>query len=345
MKSFRIHRALFGAALTAAALSAQAVVVPPPTFTGLFVFGDSLSDSGNNALVGGVNAGQVITGNAYVPLLPYGLGAYTNGQTWVSSFAAGLGLPAFGVASLGGGGNFAYGGALTVLNGTDVPSAPGFPPSATTQLLGGPSALPYMNGYLTPLASVPATALYVIAVGGNDVRDLSVSVALGGTAPAAVPGLAANYATAVGSMVDALQAKGAQRIVVWNTPNVGATPAALAEPSGFAELATDISTFFNVALAGRMSTEAAGVSIFDVFGTTNQIIANPGAYGMSNVTDACGAVLGCNPSQYLFWDGIHPTSAGHAILAAGMLAAVPEPASMLMLAVGICALVAWRRRA
>ena len=53
----------------------------------------------------------------------------------------------------------------------------------------------------------------------------------------------------------------------------------------------------------------------------------------------------CDPSKYLFWDGIHPTSAGHALLAAGMLAVVPEPSSMLMLAVGICALLAWRRRA
>ena len=233
-----------------------------------------------------------------------------------------------------------------MLNGTDVPAAPGFPPSATTQLLGGPSTMPWMNGYLTPLASVPSTALYVIAIGGNDVRDLSVAVATGITSPFAVPGLAANYATAVGNMVDALQAKGAQRIVVWNTPNVGATPAALAGPLGFAGLATDISTFFNGALATRMSTEAPGVSIFNVFGTTNQIIATPGAYGLSHVTDACGfAGNNCDPATALFWDGIHPTSAGHAILAAGMLAAVPEPSSMLMLAVGICALLAWRRRA
>jgi len=345
MKSSRFHHALLGAAVTAAALSAQAVFAAPPTFTGLFVFGDSLSDSGNNAIIGGTNAGQVITGNTYVPSQPYGFGAYTNGQTWVNSFAAGLGLPAFGVPSLGGGGNFAYGGARTVLNGTDVPSAPGFPPSATTQLLGGPSALPYMNGYLTSLASVPATALYVIAIGGNDVRDLSVSVALGGTSPAAVPGLAANYANAVGNMVDALQAKGAQSIVVWGTPNVGATPAALSGGPAFSGLASNISVAFSGALQARVAGEA-GVTFFDVFNITSGIIANPGAYGLSNVTDACGfAGNNCNPATALFWDGIHPTAAGHALIASSMLAAVPEPSSMLMLAVGICALLAWRRRA
>lgn len=337
MKSNPIKKLVLVAALATVGLCGQAAA-----FTGLYVFGDSLSDSGNNALLIGSAPGQVVTGNTYVPSQPYGMGAYSNGQTWVNTFAAGLGLSI--APSLGGGGNYAYGGARTVLNGSDVPVLPGFPPSATTQLLGGPSALPYMNGYLTPLASVPATALYVIAIGGNDVRDLSVSVALGTTSPAAVPGLAAAYATAVGNMVDALQAKGAQNIVVWGAPNVGATPAALTGGPAFAGLATNISAAFSGALQARVAGEA-GVTFFNVFNTTSAIVANPGAFGLSNVTDACGAVLGCNPSQYLFWDGIHPTSAGHALIASAMLAAVPEPSSMLMLAVGICGLLAWRRRA
>ncbi len=339
MTSIRFHNALFGAALAAASLCAQA-----QPFTGLFVFGDSLSDSGNNALVIGQAPGQIITGNTYVPSQPYGW-AYTNGATWVSSFAAGVevgGAAAPSLSGLPGRGNYAYGGAKTVVDGT-----PGnFPPSATTQLTGtGNAAQPYLQGYLTGLASVPATALYVIAIGGNDVRDLSVAVATGAQPPTAIAGAAAAYAAAVGSMVDALQAKGAQRIVVWDAPNVGKTPAALAGGAAFSGLATNIASAFNSALFARMAIEPSSVSVFDVFGITNTIIANPGAYGLTNVTDACGAVLGCNPSQYLFWDGIHPTSAGHALIAASMLAAVPEPSSMLMLAVGICGLLAWRRRA
>jgi len=351
MKSIRFNQTMVAAALAFATLSAQAAIALPPAFTALYVFGDSLSDSGNNALVIGPDAAQVITGNTYVPSKPYGF-AYTNGATWVSSFAAGLGLGTSAAPSLSGlpgAGNYAYGGARTVLDGTEVPAAPGFPPSATTQLLGGPSALPWMNGYLTGLASVPATALYVIAIGGNDVRDLTLATALSvpGTPP--IPVAAAAYATAVGNLVDALQAKGAQRIVVWDAPDVGKTPAALAGPLGFAGLATFVSANFNLALSTRLALEPSSVSIFDVFGVTNSIIdavtATPGSFGLTNVTDACGAVLGCNPSQYLFWDGIHPTSAGHALIASSMLAAVPEPSSMLMLAVGICGLMAWRRRA
>jgi outer membrane lipase/esterase len=341
MASIRFHHALFCAALAAASLSAHA-----QPFTAMYVFGDSLSDSGNNAAVIGSAPSQVITGNTYVPSQPYGL-AYTNGATWVSAVAAGLGVASSAAPSLSGlpgAGNYAYGGARTVLDGNDpLPVPPGFPPSALTQLSGtGP--LPYQFGYLPGLASVPATALYVIAIGGNDVRDLSVSVALGITPAAAIPGLAANYATAVGNMVDALQAKGAQNIVVWGTPNVGATPAALTGGPAFAGLASGVSAAFSGALQTRVAGEA-GVTFFDVYNITGGIVANPGAFGLSNVTDACGAILGCNPSQYLFWDGIHPTSAGHALIASAMLAAVPEPSSMLMLAVGICGLLAWRRRA
>lgn len=340
MQSTTFNRLLAGATLMLAAFfggSAQA-------YSSLVVFGDSLSDSGNNALVVGADPGQVITGNTYVPLQPYGLNAYSNGQTWVHAFAAGLGLTAWAAPSLAGGGNYAYGGARTVLDGTDpTPVPPGFPPSATTQMTGtGP--LPYQFGYLAGLASVPADGLYVIAIGGNDVRDLTLSVALGGTPATAILGLAAAYASAVGSLVDALQAKGAQRIIVWDAPNIGSTPAALSGGPLFAGLATSVASSFNAALSARLFGEA-GVSIFDVFGVTDSIVTNPGAYGLANVTDACGAVVSCDPSTYLFWDGIHPTSAGHAVIASAMLAAaVPEPATGVLLACGGVLLLCLRRR-
>ena len=112
-------------------------------------------------------------------------------------------------------------------------------------------------------------------------------------------------------------------------------------------LATSISSAFNSALTTRLTGEA-GVSIFDIFGTFNTIVASPAAYGLTNVVDACGGVVGCDPSKYLFWDGIHPTSAGQALIASAMLtaaiAAVPEPGSLLMMAAGVLMLVLARRR-
>jgi outer membrane lipase/esterase len=301
-------------------------------FTGLYVFGDSLSDSGNNrAALGNGGAGQVVTDNSFIPSLPYASGTYSNGAVWVNSFAAGLGLSAFAAPSSGGGGDFAYGGARTTVNGGFF----GFPPSAATQV----------NSFLTGQATIPSTALYVVAIGGNDARAAAEAIAGGAPVSATIAAAAAAYATGVGNIVDSLQAKGATNIVVWDTPNLGRAPASIVAGPAAVGLGTAIAQSFNQALAGRLATET-GVTTFDVFGLINTIAVNPASYGFSNITDACGAVTGCNASQYLFWDGIHPTAAGHAAIANAMLAvvAVPEPSSMLMLAAGLLLLTTVARR-
>ncbi|MBC7942572.1 MAG: SGNH/GDSL hydrolase family protein [Chitinophagaceae bacterium] len=325
----RFIQALAASAVVAALLpgSAHAGTTVTP-FSALYVFGDSLSDSGNNALVLGANGAQPIPDNSYVPVQPYGLNAYTNGLVWVNSFAAGIGLPAAAMPSLAGGGDYAYGGARTAVDG--VP----FPPSANTVL----------NGFLASPIGVSPSALYVIAVGGNDILEVGTAIAAG--APlSTINTAAAAYASAIGSMVDALQARGAANIVVWDAPNVGKAPAVLAQGALASIVATNIASAFNLALTVELAGEP-GVTVFDVFGAVDTIVANPGAFGLTNVTDACGAVPGCDPSQYLFWDGIHPTSAGHALLASGMLAAVavPEPAGWLMFVFGGLLLGLMRRR-
>ncbi len=50
------------------------------------------------------------------------------------------------------------------------------------------------------------------------------------------------------------------------------------------------------------------------------IVAELHPYGLTNVTAACVALdvapfSATNPDEFLFWDGIHPTKDGHAILA------------------------------
>jgi outer membrane lipase/esterase len=326
MKSSSIQKLLCATAFAGAALLSSAA----HAFTGLYVFGDSLSDSGNNrAVLGNGGAGQVIANNSYIPSLPYASGTYSNGAVWVNSFAAGLGLTSFAAPSLTGGGDYAYGGARTSVDGSFF----GFPPSAQSQV----------NSFLTGQATIPSTALYVVAIGGNDARAVADAIAGGAPAAATIAAAAAAYATGVGNMVDALQAKGATQIVVWDTPNLGKAPAVLAGGPVASGLGTQIAMSFNAALAGRMASET-GVTTFDVFGLFNTIAASPAAYGLTNIADACGAVLGCDPSKYLFWDGIHPTSAGHALVANAMLAAVPvpEPGSWLLMVLGVAGV--WMRR-
>ena len=74
-------------------------------FSSLFVFGDSLSDTGNNAAV--IDSGMAlplyapgertttpISSPAFIPTLPYASNRYSNGPVWVEGLAAGLGLSA-----------------------------------------------------------------------------------------------------------------------------------------------------------------------------------------------------------------------------------------------------------
>jgi outer membrane lipase/esterase len=308
----------------AAATLAIAAAAPAAAYSSLVIFGDSLSDSGNNALVLGTRPDQVITGNDYVPTFAYGSGTYSNGEVWSTRLAATLGLQAD--PSRAGGTNWAHGGAETRANV--------FPPSLRTQVV----------DYLGTAPGDTDDALYVIAGGGNNARSALDRITGGAGILLTIAQTANRYAQDVGIMVDQLQAAGAEHIVVWNTPDVGLSPAALASGPGGAALASLLTSKMNDALATRLQGEA-GVVTFDVYGLMQDVVADPGSYGFANVTDACGAIVGCDPDSFLYWDGIHPTSAGHALVAERIFAAVvPEPATWALMAAGAVVLLARRRR-
>lgn len=322
MKPNLLARLLLGVGAATLALAPIAA----SAYGNLVIFGDSLSDSGNNALVLGTDGGQVITGNSYVPTLPYGAGTYSDGEVWASGFAAALGLQA--LPSLAGGSNYAYGGAVT-RGGL-------YPPSLRDQV----------GLYLGSAAADAADTLFVIAGGGNNARDALQAISGGANPLLTVDRTARRFAEDVGLMVDQLQAAGAYDIVVWNTPDLGLVPAVTALGSDAITLGSTVSGALNGALDARLAGEI-GVVGFDLAGLVGQVVADPAAYGLDNVTDACGALAGCDPSTFLYWDGIHPTSAGHAIVRDAMLATVgvvPEPGTALLFIAGSAGLLAWRRR-
>lgn len=333
MKPTSFKPAIAAVAFVCAGLCSTSALATVP-FTGLYIFGDSLSDNGNNLIAfGGATGGPTVPGADWVPTLPYSSGVYSNGPVWVNSFAAGLGLAPFAAPSFLGGGDYAAGGAKV---GTDGAPPALYPPSLKTQL----------NGYLGAHAVSP-TALYVIAGGGNDVRKTGADVAADPANAVAIIGAAAvAYATDVATMVGTLKAFGAQDLVVWNVPDLGLTPAALAGGPVASGTATAISNAFNGALSFALAGQS-GVTLFDTFGIISTI-ATTGSYNgfsFSNTDLACGYLLNnCDASTSLFWDGIHPTAYAHGVLAGAMLAAVPEPGAVWLMMAGLVGMGAVLRR-
>ena len=295
-------------------------------FSSLVVFGDSLSDDGNNYAAGLFNPAQVITGNSYIPSFTYASHVYSNGPVWATDFAAKIGVSL--APSALGGTDYAYGGATTGPN----PSA--FPFSLLSQT----------SAYLASTGNVAsADALYVVAGGGNNARAALTAIGNGADATATITAASASFASDIGNIVDELQAAGAKHIVVWDTPNLGTAPAVVA--GGGAGLGSFLAASMNSALAMRLNGEA-GVSTFDIYGLGTTFATNPAAFGFTNATDACGAIAAADCSKYIYWDGIHPTAAGHEAIADAMVAfavPVPEPETWALLIAGLAA-VGWTSR-
>jgi outer membrane lipase/esterase len=315
--------------VTMALASFPAAAIP---YTSMVVFGDSLSDSGNDAILLGGSQAQTITGNTYVPGAPYATatssGTFSNGPVWASDAASALGVPL--TPSLAGGTNFAFGGATT----------------------GGPGPIPNLlvqaSQYLTSTSNTASSsALYVVAGGGNDARAaLSAIAANPSSAPATIAATAASFATNILTIVNELNLAGAQHIVVWDTPNLGLAPAVVA--GGGAALGTLLAEDMNADLAALLAGKT-DVSTFDIFGLGTSIALDPSAYGFTNVTDACGAVAGANCNTYAYWDGIHPTAAAHLVIADAFVdevTGVPEPSTwaMMLLGFGGVGFMAYRKK-
>lgn len=242
------------ALFVAAAAMAAAVIVPAGAqapFERIVVFGTSLSDSGNAfALRGGTStAPDYDLDPLLVPSAPYARGGlhFSNGATWIEQFARSRGLagsarPALladdSIAT-----NYAVAAARAREDGVNFNLARQV--DAFLQQFGG---------------AAPADALYVIDMGGNDIRDALVAYGSGGAGPILE---AAN--TAIFQAITQLYDAGARKFLVWRAPNVGLTPAIRRLDQinpGAAFLAGALSQAFNTALDGVVGTcRASKVSV------------------------------------------------------------------------------------
>ncbi|MBF2065884.1 MAG: SGNH/GDSL hydrolase family protein [Calothrix sp. C42_A2020_038] len=248
----------------------------------LYVFGDSLSDVGNMY--------RATTGS-YPPNPPYFQGRYSNGQVWVEYLASKLALNAKQSV------NFAYGGATTgKVNSNGIPGLLGQVEKFTSQL------------------DANDNALYLVWAGANDY--------IYGTANSTAP--VTNITQAIESLLNA----GAKKILVANLPDLGNLPATRNNASS--QFLSAVTTAHNQGLAKSLSQlrqkldSQSQILELDMSSLYQDAISNPTKYGFTNVSSAClnqGATCS-NPDEFLFWDGIHPTTAAHKIIAENALTAL-----------------------
>lgn len=302
-------------------------------FSNLFVFGDSLSDTGNVT---------VVTGGA-IPGVPYFQGRASNGLLYADVLAAGLGLtltPSRADTTgdgIGDGNNFAYGGART--NSYPFP----FP---------GQSLLGQLQEFQARGPVADPNALYVVFGGANNIQD-ALFAAASGAPPAVVQALVAQGVADIATILSTLAALGANNFLVPNLPNVALVPRIqeLANPT-LSAIGFSLGTSFNAGVDAFLAGFGTSERVFrlDTFGLLQARFDDPSAYGLVDVTNRCytgddrtftGGPPPCtNPDQYLFWDGIHPTAIVHAALGrAALVAVVPEPPMLLLMLVAGAALV------
>ena len=282
------------------------------TYSDLYVFGDSLSDMGNaSAVVGDL------------PRPPYFDNRLTNGRVAVEALAHKLGLqikPSLHLLGVEQGTNYAVAG-------------------ATASELEIGNLITQIGAFLqfNP-GSAPGDALYVVFIGGNDVRKARselnpIDPTDLASAHAVLDAAVLNISVAVQTLISA----GARHIVVVNSPNIGAIPETIIAAEHFGlpwlpDVTEGLTVYFNTILAGAIEQIAVlgGVDIgqYDLFSVFNNLIVNANFLEIANTTDACYLTFGNNflpvlnpicvdaefnpdPNSFFFIDEIHPTKKVH----------------------------------
>lgn len=324
-----------------------------PKYSRVVVFGDSLSDVGTYATAGvkAIGGGRY-TVNAsdariWVEVLAERAGAAQPcaAQTGLESVAPLAGL-AEAITNRSGCYGYAQGGAR-VTN----PIGP-----ANKALL----ALGDANGALGQL-TVPLVTqvdrhlalasnrfsgdeLVTVLAGGNDLfmnlATFNATVSGGGDAntagAAAVTAMGTAGAELAALVRTKIVANGGGRVVVLSMPDVSKTPFGLSLGAASAPLLQQMAGAFNTQLGNGLAG-VQGVLVIDGYGLSQAIAATPANYGLTNVTTpvcsaaaqlgslSCSAatlVPGADLARSQYADTVHPTPAGHRIIADSVIRAL-----------------------
>jgi len=302
-----------------------------PAFSGVYVFGDSLVDPGN-ALLAAEYFDDFpfvsLPGGAPTAAKGYFQGRFTDGYNFAdlisnkllavptnSTFPYGLKDPIFGIPipfvgrPAGNNLSFAYGGAEA----------------------DGGAPIPDLDKQTDAYRNFPSGdpgALYLITIGGNDVRELvppDEAPILGSAAFSRLAAAAAEIADEVSQLFQF----GARHILVTGIPDVGLVPEYLGSVNEAAK--RDLATEYSERLDGLLKTALARVSLppgaslysYSLLDYSAAVFADPAAHRFTDLTHARTVVqagaLDPTGSGFLFFDKVHPSAQAHAQVAASIL--------------------------
>lgn len=272
--------------------------------TGLYVFGDSLSDSAGNLFA--------LSGGFEPPSPPYADGRFSNGPLWVEILAGMLGL------QVDADNNRAVGGAFTDTRNSNF-------------FADGTGILGQVARFREDGIVIEPNDLVIVWGGANNYIFDTI----------ADP---ASAARDLKQAVEELADLGGRRFLIPNLPALGDTPLGnpafgILTPQAKAFLNRRVAQH-NAILAAVLAADmvelrqnlGVEIVIVDIHATFAGLLADPGSFGFFNADFPCLIQLAdgtripsgaCPPDGMggfiatgtVFWDLIHPTTAAHAIIA------------------------------
>ncbi|XP_072980211.1 GDSL esterase/lipase 7 [Typha angustifolia] len=310
----------------------------------MFIFGDSLSDNGNNNYIPSI---------ARANYLPYGIdfgmptGRFCNGMTVMDYAAKYLGLqyppPYLSLSSK----------TAEILRGVNYASAAAGILDETGQNYGiriafsGQIALfaktlrlqlPELIPNSDQLYQYIANSLFVINIGSNDyINNYLLPKLYTSSLTYSGDEFAELLVHKFGEQIESLYRLGARKMILIGIGPLGCIPSQLSmnnSTGGCIDHINELVVAFNrrlVPLMTRLNSSLPGsFFVYDnIYDTFLDIFYNPSKYGFKVSNQACcgsgnyGGTLTCLPlqtpcatrDQYVFWDSFHPTQASNAIIA------------------------------
>ena len=275
--------------LEAVGNSAPAGRGPGYTPKTIYIFGDSLSDTGS----GYARYYDFFTSVGFKLYLPfYAVPRFSNGLIWPDFLGKTFGLTIR--PDVDGGTNYAIAGS-TISPENRYNNRPEM------------SGFAQVDQFLAAYQRAHPQAVYIIWLGGNDIDP-----------PASFTEW--NYEQLV-IMVGRLHAAGARNFLIPNLFDFGALPVVISfgDPA-YAQQLSDMTVLFNQLLAGLPARfPNANIRIVDVYRFRTMIDRYPRAFGFTNTTDGCYLSYGdgsicTDPDKHWYWDGSHPSTRAHKLL-------------------------------